>query len=504
MATVDGKGYVFPDQIDPGDLYCFRVYVPKHAMYLAAFWGAYQFFATWLAWARDPLKRGRLVAQVWKSAIDKARSEFEATRGECMANITGIRQNPLKACEVQVQYDGGAWVTALDMSCCSGGGGGGDCVPPLRLGEDGSIQVSHDGGATWDNTAPGVGVTSEQNIDPPYTDDPEGRCKAANAYLGYTKNYLENLLQNAGTALTYGDFLLQAMDWLLLIFGYIAPVLTSLSATLQGIYTAEGAVNEARLAAKDDMVMICYFLKAFNADGSTEQGKLTRLEADLRAAGAAEADEDVKWWWVHVADLVNIFGVGGAQKAATYDPVNPEDCTTCGYTVHIDFTTDKGPFRAGLYQQSGTVGLHNYGKWIAGEGWVSTPDGPTADGVHRNLLTAWINTDPMNIGRAKIWAHWELDGLICPDQMNGYEIALQVGRQQNAGALAGGSYPYQCPPDPYVDEGTDGNPSVTELDIWADVGLVGGNSWGNARAVVTAIEFDATGICPDVFLPFIV
>lgn len=509
MATIDGKGYVFPDPVDPGDMYCFRVYVPKHQLYLAAFWGAYQFFATWLAWARDPLKRGRLVARVWEASIDKARAEFERTKGECMANITGMRQNPLKACEIQVQYDGGAWVTVADMSCCGGGGsGGGDCVPPLRLGADGAIEVSHDGGATWDNTAPGIDPTSEQNIPPVYTGDPEGRCKAANGYLGYLKNYLENLLQNAGLALAWGDFFLKALEALMFLFGYASGVMVILNNILQEVYSSEGPVNTARLAAKDDMVMICYFLKAFNNDGSTSPEQLARLEADLRAQGAAESDEDIKWWWNHVADLVNIFGVGGAQKGASYVAVNPEDCTTCEWEAVIDFKLSDGGFVPHLVERGGPTDPRRYGTWVSGTGWKTQQNGPRGN-AYTNRLVITKQMDTTNIVGVDIEVYVDPQGLPCygsfPPPDDGYtewNVHVQTGEGYNEGGISMTDNPYNCLTGAQVLPGTVVDVTTTQIVIETVISNLGWNP-GAGSVNATKLTIRGRGLVPNELSPYI-
>lgn len=73
----DGKGYMIPDEPSPvGDI-CIRVRVPNDVKYVAAFWGAYQYFTTWKAWQRDEAKTGKVCAERWKQSFDMARLEYE-------------------------------------------------------------------------------------------------------------------------------------------------------------------------------------------------------------------------------------------------------------------------------------------------------------------------------------------------------------------------------------------------------------------------------------------
>jgi len=405
-------------------------------MYLAAFWGAYTFFANWLAWARDPLKRGRDVAMVWRRAIDRARAEFEQSNGECNMSIIGIRQNPLNACVLQYQSEDGVWHDAADMSCCGGGGGGsGGCIGPLRVGTNGSIETSTDGGKTWHDTAPGITPTSEQNIPPAYVGDPEGRCKAANAYMGYVKDYLERILVAAGKSLTYGEFFLMCFDFLNVLFSAVIPVIEQLSAALQAIYAAEHITNENRLAAKDNALMICEFLKGYDANGGTDADHVKALETALRAAGDAESDEDIKWWWVHAADLVNIFGVAGAQKApATYVPANPEDCGACEWHAVIDFTDTRGGFEPRIMTWgSWWPGQHGAGRWEAGTGWHTEPVGTPGVDI-QNIALVILPIQGAHLTKVKGYAHVSIDGHTWGVDIGAGQFGLQGCADWNCGS----------------------------------------------------------------------
>lgn len=359
------KGYVVPDPADPEGLYCFRVYVPKHELYLAAFWGAYEFFATWLAWMRDPLKRGKVAARVWRAAVDLARQEFERTKGVCTMAIIGIRTNPLKPCVIQYQTDDLVWHDGPDLSCCGGGGGDGDCVPPLRVGPDGSVETTHDGGKTWEPTAPGTSQTDQQNYAPPYTGDPAAKCNSAVAYSENIKDTLEKILQGASIALTFGEYYLQIFGYLSYLFNYVFPIIELLRETLLGVYSASEVTNEARQGARDDVTFVCAFYSGFKADGSIDAAGIVKIQDALQALADAEADENKKWWYVHGKDLVNIFGVAGAQKGSTYPTSGELDCDNCPWEVTLDFT--KSPHGFELFTRG--TGANDGQKWVAGSGF---------------------------------------------------------------------------------------------------------------------------------------
>jgi hypothetical protein len=78
MTTITNKGYPLPDTIDPGSNICIKVYVPDDPLYVAAFWAAYKYLATWVAWERTGDTSGAQAAAVWTDAFNLARSEYVA------------------------------------------------------------------------------------------------------------------------------------------------------------------------------------------------------------------------------------------------------------------------------------------------------------------------------------------------------------------------------------------------------------------------------------------
>lgn len=83
----DGKGYLFPEPPDVDGLVCIKVYVPDDLLYVAAFWGAYEYFTTWLAWQKTASKLGKVAAAVWRNAFDISRAEYD-TNGGCEVSVT--------------------------------------------------------------------------------------------------------------------------------------------------------------------------------------------------------------------------------------------------------------------------------------------------------------------------------------------------------------------------------------------------------------------------------
>lgn len=133
----DGKGYVIPETVDPGVYKCIKVYVPSDTVYIGAFWRAYEFFTSWLAWARDSDHRGKDAAAVWRTGFDMARALWESGEG-CEMEII-LRQNPANKCQLQQSHDGGdTWTLAFDYNLCTDR----ITVPPYPSGETGASDAA--------------------------------------------------------------------------------------------------------------------------------------------------------------------------------------------------------------------------------------------------------------------------------------------------------------------------------------------------------------------------
>jgi hypothetical protein len=109
------KAYTIPENPLPEDTVCFKVIVPSDTLYIGAFWRAYEFFTSWLAWERDESHTALQVAELWQTCFDEARAMYDAgERCECEMDV---RQKPGEPCILQ-KYIDGAWVDFADLTLC--------------------------------------------------------------------------------------------------------------------------------------------------------------------------------------------------------------------------------------------------------------------------------------------------------------------------------------------------------------------------------------------------
>lgn len=67
-------GFLLPDEIDPEQTICVQFEIPNELNHIAAFWGALNVLEVWSNWDRDPEKKGKDVAAVWRRIIQQARA----------------------------------------------------------------------------------------------------------------------------------------------------------------------------------------------------------------------------------------------------------------------------------------------------------------------------------------------------------------------------------------------------------------------------------------------
>lgn len=115
----DGKGYMIPDDPEPvGDI-CIRVIVPNDVKYIAALWGAYQYFTTWKAWQRDEAKTGKICAARWKTSFDIARADWESGIYDEDCNMPfDVRQSTVDPCILEKTTDGVIWSEFAIINLC--------------------------------------------------------------------------------------------------------------------------------------------------------------------------------------------------------------------------------------------------------------------------------------------------------------------------------------------------------------------------------------------------
>jgi hypothetical protein len=353
------KNYLVPDPPSPYDLICFKVYVPKHTLYIGAFWQAYQFFTSWIAWTKDPLHKGKVAAALWRTAYDKARAEYLLNNGVCEMNVTGIRQNPNNKCELQIEFDGNnQWVTVADMSDCMSCGGAG------ALQFDGvNVNVYNDCTKEFEPSAEPYNPRFSKIYDSVYPVGAQNRCNgAANiaAWLKYVSDQSLSIMSTAGVVGAGASFIIGALassaGAMLLLEGLIGGLAAELSEN------ADLLDDAAALDIHEEMQDIIY--QYMEGDGTLREPNFTELITTLFARRDEETvDTAPRVRWGHETNILSILGPSVISRQNKYAGITDADCSGANWTHVFDFTTGK---------QGWIPVIDESAEWVSGQGWKST------------------------------------------------------------------------------------------------------------------------------------
>jgi len=371
----DGRAYLVPTPVDPGGAVCIRVYIPDHPLYIAAFWGAYGFFTTWVAWQRDALHMGLEAAKVWARWFDKARQEFIQNKGMCEMAITDIRVNPLDPCDLQAQIDGGEWVSKAKLSDCGGGCGTGGA---LRY--NGSTMQQYDPcTGEWVDKGPASNPGQDGAQNPQWAGSDCGALLASSNLAQMIEDGKNKMCQLVGAGLGIGELALQLFTGLMTMVPGLSVYVQAV-AFLQAAY-AYLTVHYTDVASYDLFEALRGELSQFfSPDGSLTHANwqlmLDHVD-DLRVAAGNPSPGytalGYAWSWIDAAGPV---GCVAANKGAGIETVNCEDGT---WSHVFDFSKASGGFaRLVNYPPDNT---HVLGKYIEGLGWSTSGNGSEDDGV---------------------------------------------------------------------------------------------------------------------------
>jgi len=364
MSNHDGKGYLVPDPIDPGELVCFRVYVPAHTWYLGAFWQAYEFFTAWLAWARDPLHRGKQAAAVWRRAFDLARAEYLTGRG-CELNVTGIRQNPLNPCELQASFDGGAaWVTVADLSKCGGCNGANSVMRVVGN----QIQFYDDCAEEWISNGQAGDPAADGDLTAKYPGDENGQCLAAANVGQVLQDNTHEFFKAYASGTGVGGLLAKIVSFIALLvpgfqeFGGIIATITLLADQLISFY--EDASEADYL---DELITL--IMPYFDSDGGITFVNWTALVAAINARkGDPPVTLDVEYaYWSVVALQATLLGPVGMVNASIAGGITEYDCGDAEWIQVFDFGESNQAF-----SRAQSLGVY-LGVYEPEVGWQATP-----------------------------------------------------------------------------------------------------------------------------------
>lgn len=290
------RGYRIPTEgAITEELYCLKVYIPRHTDYLIQFFTALSYFGKWKAWHRlhDGMNTEKQVADMWKVANELTHTAW--AESEC--DMPPFRINP-DTCLLEVQC-GEEWqpviTTAFDPS-------------------------------------------TQSPVTPPYPDEPaEGQSNECIA----STNLVQMLQTSAGqfsALISTGGFIGQVVALLFEIFNSVVTVTLE---TVWGVVRAQydgfdGETFPDDLAAFDWDSLKDYLQCRLLSDGRIS-GEEWAIAFDYFGSRFATTGNQV---WYYLEMVWGVMGTVGVAYAGLWAGITEGDCVPCGgWEIDHDFST---------------------------------------------------------------------------------------------------------------------------------------------------------------------
>lgn len=275
----DGKGYQLPAVVDPVGKICVCVPVPNDQNHIRAFLGQLDMLAKWYTWAKDEAHTGKDAAEIWRDVVAQVRE-------------------------------------AIDMDC---GCGGGASIPTnQRYTEDGLLEVSYDGGVTWEN-----GEAIDPRFNSPLFPPLDGSTEQQKCNTAYgAVQYLQDTIYSDLTTYTSAAQLLTFIASVLAIL-FTGGVATPLIVAAVGNLFAFGlsAVDAALTGAVwDDFGCLLYC--RLEDDGTMTTENFIGLQADVNATFTGIVPQVLN-------DAVRMLGPVGLVNSGRSIRITSADCSGC-------------------------------------------------------------------------------------------------------------------------------------------------------------------------------
>lgn len=268
--------FKIPDIINPVGRRCIQFMIPDDPQHVQIFAGLTRQLLDWQRWERDPLKRGTQVARVWAEVW----SSVDWTGEDCM----------------------------------------GCCPEPtnVRYNENGELEVSYDGGITWE-PSPADDSRLSGAIAPPLpgADGEAKKCTGAKSAQEYVKTaFLQDLQDGA----TYAD--LNAAAVAIVAALGVTGVGILIAAAVAAIFILGVSATQAAFTSEVWSDFKCILYCNMEDDASFTVSGWNAVKADVLSTFTGIVSAVLYNW-------VNSVGVVGLTNSARSHFEGEGDCTDC-------------------------------------------------------------------------------------------------------------------------------------------------------------------------------
>lgn len=305
-------GYKLPEVIEPDENCCICIPIPNDFNHKMAFLGQLDELGYWWNWERDPDKKGRETAAVWRKIVECIREEMDMSGCGCSDDKpTNSRINP----------------------------------------ETGIYEESYDGGITW-TPAPQNDPRSSGVLFPaiPGGDGGAKKCTAANSVVSFLIEMQDVEHGQLEANATIADAIIAVLAALSAIGIFLAFVPAAVFALVAFVVGTFGHLIAADFEALFDEpvwdALLCVLYCNMNDDGSFTEAQWQAIKAQVKTDIPGYAGQ-----WV--SDHINLIGVVGLTNAARASYPGSRSCEGCDclpycedadswFAGTVNSTTDNG------------------------------------------------------------------------------------------------------------------------------------------------------------------
>jgi len=281
-------GYLIPEEIDPDKNICVCVPVPKDWGHIRAFMGQLTELSKWLTWEKDGTDSAARAARRWLEITECVAKEIDCI----MANDCG----------------------------CSG-----DDITNQRYTPDGHLEVSHDGGDTYEN-ADDIDPRFNSPVFPPLPGDDgdEKKCTAANALVAFLKEQKGASSDVLGAAGGFAGLVVAVAAAVAATgVGIVAAVVIALMGGILHIIASGGqAIFDDSFTDTVWDKLLCAAFCRLSDDGSFDEAGWQGLISDAAGFGSYPADA-----WLSY--MIKTAGLVGATNMARSGIIGTASCDSC-------------------------------------------------------------------------------------------------------------------------------------------------------------------------------